>query len=218
MRRLAATALAITTVLGLGATAVTAEASPTSPRLSTAPAPYIVVLDNGADTRAVATAQASRFGFDLGHVYTSALQGYSATMSPAAASALEALPGVQWVQADRRSSIDAQTTPTGINRVDADASPTAAINGVDERVNVDVAVIDTGVDLDHPDLNVSGGRQELHGRSSSTPTTTTATARHVAGTIGAHRQRRRRRRRRARRADLGRSRCSTTPAAASTPT
>ena len=44
-------------------------------------------------------------------------------------------------------SIDAQTTPTGINRANADASPTAAINGVDQRVNVDVAVIDTGADL-----------------------------------------------------------------------
>jgi len=50
-----------------------------------------------------------------------------------------------------------QTLPTGINRVDAELSATANINGVDDRVNVDVAVIDTGVDVDHPDLNVVGG-------------------------------------------------------------
>ncbi len=79
----------------------------------------------------------------------------------------------------------AQTTPTGINRADADASPTAAINGVDQRVNVDVAVIDTGVDLDHPDLNVyrAGAKNcallglsadDDHGHGS-----------HVAGTVGA---------------------------------
>jgi hypothetical protein len=35
-------------------------------------------------------------------------------------------------------SVAAQTVPTGIDRVDAELSPTANINGVDERVNVDV--------------------------------------------------------------------------------
>ena len=50
---------------------------------------------------------------------------------------------VDFVQRDHRVSIAAQTTPTGINRVDADLSPTADIDGTDERVNVDVAVIDT---------------------------------------------------------------------------
>ncbi|MGH3336543.1 MAG: S8 family serine peptidase, partial [Nocardioides sp.] len=185
MRRLAAAALAISTVLGLGATAVTADAAPASPGISTAAAPYIVVLHDTADARAVAPAQASRFGFDLGHVYTSALQGYSATMSPAVAAALESSPAVRWVQEDRRVSIDAQTTPTGINRANADASPTAAINGVDQRVNVDVAVIDTGADLSHPDLNINraGAKNcsigainanDLHGHGT-----------HVSGTIGA---------------------------------
>lgn len=184
MRRLAAAAFAISTVLGLGATAVTAEATPTS-GLSTASAPYIVVLHDSADARSVALAQASRFGFDVGHVYTSALQGYSATMSPAVAEALEASPTVKWVQADKPVSIDAQTTPTGINRANADASPTAAINGVDQRVNVDVAVIDTGADLSHPDLNIyrAGAKNcsigainanDLHGHGT-----------HVSGTVGA---------------------------------
>ncbi|MGH3306836.1 MAG: S8 family serine peptidase [Nocardioides sp.] len=185
MRRLAAAALAISPVRGLGATAVTADAAPASPGISTAAAPYIVVLHDTADARAVAPAQASRFGFDLGHVYTSALQGYSATMSPAVAAALESSPAVRWVQEDRRVSIDAQTTPTGINRANADASPTAAINGVDQRVNVDVAVIDTGADLSHPDLNIyqAGAKNcsigainanDLHGHGT-----------HVSGTIGA---------------------------------
>jgi subtilisin len=184
MRRLAAAAFAITTALGLGATAVTADAAP-SPSLSTASAPYIVVLDNGADARAVAQAQASRLGFDLGHVYTSALEGYSATMSPAVAEALEASPAVRWVQEDRPVSIDAQTTPTGINRANADASPTAAINGVDQRVNVDVAVIDTGADLSHPDLNIyqAGAKNCSIGAINANDMNGHGT--HVSGTIGA---------------------------------
>jgi subtilisin family serine protease len=185
MRRFAAALFTLTSVLGLGATAVTAEAAPTTSGLATAPAPYIVVLDNGADARAVATTQASRFGFDLGHVYTSALQGYSATMSPAVATALEATPGVRWVQEDRPVSIDAQTTPTGINRANADASPTAAINGSDQRVNVDVAVIDTGADLTHPDLNIysAGAKNCSIGAINANDMNGHGT--HVSGTIGA---------------------------------
>jgi subtilisin len=186
MRRLAAAAFAITTTLGLGATAVTADAAPSSHGASSAaPAPYIVVLEGSADARALAPAQASRLGFDVGHVYTSALQGYSATMSPETAEALEALPSVRWVQADRRVSIDAQTTPTGINRANADASSTAAINGVDQRVNVDVAVIDTGADLSHPDLNIyrAGAKNCSIGAISANDMNGHGT--HVSGTIGA---------------------------------
>ena len=33
----------------------------------------------------------------------------------------------------------------------------ARINGIDERPDVDVAVLDSGIDLDNPDLNVVGG-------------------------------------------------------------
>ena len=186
MRQLAAAALATTTLLGLGATAVTADAAPSSTRApSAAPAPYIVVLDDSADARALAPAQANRLGFDVGHVYTSALQGYSATMSPAVADALEALPSVRWVQPDRRVSVDAQTTPTGINRANADASPTAAINGSDERVDVDVAVIDTGADLSHPDLNIyrAGAKNCSVGAINANDLNGHGT--HVAGTVGA---------------------------------
>jgi subtilisin len=146
---------------------------------------YIVVLDDSAVARSVATAHAQRFGFELGHVYGSALQGYSASMTPTVASAVAALPGVDFVQADTPVQADVQTTPTGINRANADLSPTAQINGTDQRVDVDVAVIDTGVDLDHPDLNVhrAGARSctllglsadDDHGHGS-----------HVAGTVGA---------------------------------
>ncbi len=185
MRPLTSVALAASAVLTLGATTLTAHAAQAAPAVTGAPAPYVVVLDDSVSAAALAPGQAKRFGFELGHVYTSALQGYSATMTPAVAAALEATPGVKWVQKDVEVKTTAQSTPTGIDRANADLSPTAKINGVDERVNVDVAVIDTGADLTHPDLNIykPGAKNcsmgainanDLHGHGT-----------HVSGTVGA---------------------------------
>ena len=50
-----------------------------------------------------------------------------------------------------------QFVTSGVRRVGGLSSPTAKIDGLDERVDVDVAVLDTGIDPAHPDLNVAGG-------------------------------------------------------------
>jgi subtilisin family serine protease len=49
-----------------------------------------------------------------------------------------------------------QCLPTGIDRIDADRSTTKAGDGRG-TVGVNVAVIDSGIDASHPDLNVVGG-------------------------------------------------------------
>jgi subtilisin len=146
---------------------------------------YIVVLDHGAQAGVVARAHADRFGFEVAHVYRHALQGYAAPMTPTVAGSIASDPAVRWVQRDTVVTAFAQTLPTGINRVDAELSPTAKIDGVDERVNVDVAVIDTGIDLDHPDLNVNaaGGRNCI--APLAPPEDLNGHGTHVAGTIGA---------------------------------
>jgi subtilisin len=186
LRRLPLAAVAACTLV-LATSGVAATAAVTAGDLGAAAQPgrYIVVLHDDTSARTAAPAQAQRFGFDVGHVYSHALQGYSATMPASVAAQLEDLPSVAWVQRDTPVSATAQTLPTGINRANADASPTARINGSDERVNVDVAVIDTGADLTHPDLNIySAGAKncsigainanDLNGHGS-----------HVSGTIGA---------------------------------
>ena len=145
---------------------------------------YIVMLAGGVDASSVATEHANAHGAAIGHVYESSIHGYSARMSPAEAARIAKDPRVLLVQPDGEVSIAAQTLPTGIDRVDAELSPTARINGADERVNVDVAVIDTGIDLTHPDLNVftagakncSTGKSAADGNGHGT---------HVSGTIGA---------------------------------
>jgi subtilisin len=146
---------------------------------------YIVVLDDNARTSVAATRAERTAGVTVTDVYRSAINGYSASMSQADAERLAQAPGVQSVQVDERVEATVQSMPTGINRANADASPTAAINGADNRVDVDVAVIDTGVDLDHPDLNVfrAGGTNcSLLGLN---PNDQNGHGSHVAGTIGA---------------------------------
>jgi subtilisin family serine protease len=179
-----AAAAAFTLVLGTSGLAATAAPAPLDVPAGDAEK-FIVVLEDGAAARSVATAHAERFGLDVGHVYTSALQGYSATMTASTAALVEALPSVKWVQEDEVVTTTAQSTPTGINRSNADASPTAQINGADERVNVDVAVIDTGVDLTHSDINVyrTGAKNCSVGAVNANDLNGHGT--HVAGTIGA---------------------------------
>ncbi|WP_269436056.1 S8 family serine peptidase [Saccharothrix sp. NRRL B-16348] len=141
---------------------------------------YIVLLADGVDV----STMAAQHGDAVGHLYRSAVRGYSTHMSTADAERLARDPRVVLVQPDGVVSIAAQTMPTGIDRVDAELSPTAAIDGVDTRVDVDVAVLDTGVDLDHPDLNVhlAGARNCSFGRTANDGH---GHGSHVAGTIGA---------------------------------
>ena len=47
-----------------------------------------------------------------------------------------------------------QTTPTGVNRVDGDLSTAISGDGKGDAINADIAILDTGIDLTRPDLNV----------------------------------------------------------------
>lgn len=148
---------------------------------------YVVVLEDSAVAGTVAPLQAATFGFDVLHVYSHALQGYAAEMPASVARAVAALPGVKWVEQDQIYRSTAQSLPSGIDRADADLSAAAGIDNVDDRVNVDVAVIDTGVDLDHPDLNVHTAGQKnctLFGMFMNADDDN-GHGSHVAGTIGA---------------------------------
>ena len=62
---------------------------------------------------------------------------------------------------DRSSSpLDqpAQAVKAAVRRVGGLESPTAKIDGIDERIDVDIAILDGGIQPDHPDLNVVGGQ------------------------------------------------------------
>jgi subtilisin len=143
---------------------------------------YIVVLKDTASPSLTARAHAGRYGARVGHVYRHALKGYSARLSSDRVAALKADPSVAAVAPDLPVHAFVQTLPTGINRIDGELSSTVSGNGSGE-VDVDVAIIDTGIQLNHPDLNARNGTncvtpgaqaQDDHGHGT-----------HVAGTAAA---------------------------------
>ncbi len=89
-------------------------------------------------------------------MYTAALRGYAARMTAEAARRLAQDPRVARVEVDRTVRATAQTIPTGVQRI-GDQRSTAASGDGTGSVDIAVAVLDTGIDLDHPDLNVVGG-------------------------------------------------------------
>ena len=120
---------------------------------------YIVVLHDSVESPGVtAREMAKQVGGQVGFIYKHALKGFSVTLPVQAVAALQKNPKVKYVATDDVRYAFAQSVPTGIKRIFADTNSRIGINGVDDyRVDVDVAVIDTGVDFQHPDLNVVGG-------------------------------------------------------------
>ncbi len=171
--------LAVAMVLGVlaGATA----AAPTSQQ------GYIVVLNEEATDVGDAAEELTRaHEGELDQVYRHAIRGFSASMTAQAADNLARNPRVKYVVPDQVRSIAAQDIPTGIQRVFADANTSIDIDGSDDfRVDVDVAVLDTGVDLEHPDLNAVGGVTCTSGSCVTGGDDDHYHGTHVAGTIGA---------------------------------
>jgi subtilisin len=164
----------------LAATACAAAAAPAA----ASAASYIVVAKDGvADPGALAREHGRAHAAQVSHVYGHALRGYAAAMSAQSAARVAADPRVEFVEPDRAVSASAQAVPTGINRVDAELSSTVAGDGTGS-VNVDVAIIDTGIDFSHPDLNVyTMGAKNCSTGSSAKDGNGHGT--HVAGTVGA---------------------------------
>ncbi len=124
-----------------------------------------------------------RVGFTADRTFSHAFRGLSARLSPKQVTALRNDPSVAAVVPDEKIELAAQLMPTGIDRVDGRLSAAAKIDGIDERVDADVAIVDTGI-ASVADLNVAGGYncstadrslwRDVHGHGT-----------HVAGTVGA---------------------------------
>jgi subtilisin len=117
---------------------------------------YIVVLRDTADTATVVARHDRREGTRAIRQFERAFHGFTARLDRDQRAALTADPSVVAVVPDELIELTAQTTPTGVARVGAKYSATASLDGVDQRVDADVAIVDTGI-ASHPDLNIAGG-------------------------------------------------------------
>jgi subtilisin family serine protease len=152
---------------------------------------YIIVFKDTVNPSVEVPAFAKAYGLQPGFVYEHALKGMSAIIPEGRLVALQHDPRVAYVVKDLERTISAQTVPTGIQRIFADDNTTIDIDGSDDyRVDVDVAVIDTGIDFQHPELNVMGGINCTLGNLFSAVCDAGGDddhyhGTHVAGTIGA---------------------------------
>jgi subtilisin len=142
---------------------------------------YVVVLEKGTDPRTVANDHANAHSAQIHYIYRHAVNGYAATIPDARLQAVKDDPRVSYVSQDRPVSIAAQSVPTGVRRIDGSKSSAVSGDG-SGSVSVDVAVLDTGIDVDHPDLVVRGGKNCSTGSSYDDGN---GHGTHVAGTIGA---------------------------------
>jgi len=191
LRTRVSTALCILAVMPMVATAklpsindaLTLPVLPTLPSLpqngAIIPGKYIVMLKDGSISPSKLTAN---YRLDAAEVFSS-IRGLASALTAAQVSQLRKDPAVAFVEPDYVVTAYAQDIPTGVRRIGTLLNTDAKINGIDERTNADVAVIDTGIDLDHPDLNVVANVNMI--KSTRTGDDDNGHGSHVAGTIGA---------------------------------
>jgi subtilisin len=118
------------------------------------PSSYIVVFHDDVETDQAANELTGRFNLSVGFRYRHALRGMAVKMPEQLLAKLAADPRVAYIEPDVIVSINTQQLPGGVDRINAERDPSANIDGVNDAMDVDIAILDTGIDLDHPDLNV----------------------------------------------------------------
>jgi subtilisin family serine protease len=130
------------------------------------PGQYIIVLKEGvAGPREVAREMAAKHGADVFFTYEFALKGFAARIPEARLPHLASDPRVRYIEPDGVASVIAQELPWGVDYIDADQSSTRAGDGSGSVDGMGIAIIDTGIDTRHSDLNVAGGINYSGGKS-----------------------------------------------------
>lgn len=140
---------------------------------------------------------AARHGGQVDHVYETALRGFAATIPPQAAANLARDPRIAYYEPDGIAHAigrpdtagkpvntlpPSEVTDWGVTRVCAPSTTgLCPVPGSDRTA----WVIDTGIDLNHPDLNVDLARSVSFVRRKTTPDDGNGHGTHVAGIIAA---------------------------------
>ena len=127
---------------------------------------------------------------ELGFVYSTALTGFSVKIPPGQLKKLENDPSIARITEDQIITLiepsakpggdevhaSAQTIPWGISRIGG---------GINHSGSNVAWIIDTGIDLDHPDLNVDASRSAWFVSRVSSANDDNGHGTHVAGTVAA---------------------------------
>jgi subtilisin family serine protease len=171
-------------VVAVGAAVLAAVAAGAPPNRAS----YIVVLNSKAGPPASEASQLSaRWGGDVSHVYSHALQGFALTLPPQAVAGISHDPHVAYVEADGIVTADTtQSSATwGIDRIDQHALPlSGTFTYTRTGAGVKAYIIDTGIRFTHTQF---GGRaikgvDEVTSGGSAADCNGHGT--HVAGTVG----------------------------------
>jgi hypothetical protein len=125
---------------------------------------YILTLDLPADAAkdtvdSSLTTLKTKYHFEPALTYYYAMKGAAVSIPGSVATALADEPAVLFVERDSIMSAAAQTTPNGVRRIGGRLNGPARIDSINDAhlANYDVAILDTGIDVDHPELQVAGG-------------------------------------------------------------
>lgn len=156
------------------------------------PGRYIVVLNNSVSAEKAGDLRAGLMKTaKVDRVYSHALQGFAGEISEADVARLRVDARVAYIEPDREINLviagkpskpgnggggsTVQTTPWGITRV----------GGAGDGVGKVAWIIDTGIDLDHPDLTVDVTRSRTFVSGTNSADDGNGHGTHVAGTIAA---------------------------------
>ncbi len=146
-------------------------------------APYVVVLADGVDVGATVDQLERAQSFRADHRYTASLPGFAARLAPKQRDALAREPSVASIHEDRPTRL---APPARTSRSSSLATGVRRIGGGTKAAKgVAIAVLDTGADLTHPDLDVLAGTNCVGGanRRLSAVGDGHGHGMHVAGTI-----------------------------------
>ncbi|PWU82664.1 MAG: peptidase S8 [Candidatus Nitrosopolaris wilkensis] len=149
----------------------------------TIPHQYIVVLKNGVTESAQSIAQQAISGGGIvPFVYNNAIKGFAIKIAnKLVLNSILSNPSVDFVEPDIKVQAFSQVASTGYSRV---GGPLSIINGSHPRVvNAGIAIIDTGIDFTHPELNVYKQVSFVPGTSAANDDNGHGTA--VAGIVAA---------------------------------
>ncbi len=164
--------------------------------------PYIVVLKDHIDQPdQVASEMGQIHGLSIRHTYSKALKGFSTSLNSEQLTKIKQDPRVLFVSEDKivvANVKPAKRTPTPSPTITLTPTPTPSgtqivstgvkrigVNTLNKGDGIGVAVIDTGVDLNHPDLdnNISASKSCVSYTTSAQDDNGHGT--HIAGTIAA---------------------------------